>query len=358
MACASKPAPVAKPIPAVTPGDIWKYINEDQPYQNWSTFPPERVPADAVWKDDYINLWIEGEVAKIYMNSTALSAIDKAPRDLPYGSIIIAEVYPIKEDETLAECTEIAGFYKVEGSTALYNDWVSFAYAPDGSVPLLPDGRVMDAVYGPVFGTKTFCHSCHEAAENDFIWIDSPKYDVEHTQMPAPVAKPIPAVTPGDIWNYINEDQPYQDWSPFPPERVPADAVWKDDYHNTHLEGTVAKTYVNSTALSAIDKAPRDLPYGSIIVAEYYPIKEDGTLAECTAIAGFYKVEGSTAQHNDWVSFAYTPDGSVRDVDYGPVFGTKTFCHSCHEAAENDYIWIDSPKYDVEHTQMPSPEKQ
>lgn len=181
MACVPKPAPIAKPIPAVTPGDIWNYINEDQPYQNWSTFPPERIPADAVWKDDYVNtlcLWMEGYVIKIYVNSTALSAINKEPRDLPYGSIIIAEAYPIKEDETLAEFTHIAGRYKVEGSTARYNDWVSFLYTADGSVNHAGSGRF--------FGTKTLCHSCHEAAENDYIWIDSPKYDVEHTQMPAP----------------------------------------------------------------------------------------------------------------------------------------------------------------------------
>ena len=173
-----------------------------------------------------------------------------------------------------------------------------------------------------------------------------------------PDAKPIPAVTPEDIWNYINEDQPYQDWSTFPPERIPADAVWKDDYLNLFFEGIVIKIYVNSTALSAIDKTPRDLPYGSIILTEAYPIKEDETLAECMGIAGFYKVEGSTARYNDWVSFAYTPDGSVLDTGSGPVFGTKTYCYSCHEAAENDYIWIDSPKWDVEHTQMPSPEEQ
>ncbi|MFC1544952.1 cytochrome P460 family protein [Gemmatimonadota bacterium] len=178
IACASKPAPDAKPIPAVTPEDIWNYISEDQPYQDWSTFPPERIPAEAVWKDDYINGWIEGLVFKIYVNSTALSAIDKVPRNLPYGSIIIADVYKIKEDETLGEFMGMGGFYKVEGSTARYNDWVSFSYAPDGSV--------MDADSGPVFGTETHCYSCHEAAENDYIWIDSPKYDVEHTQMPSP----------------------------------------------------------------------------------------------------------------------------------------------------------------------------
>ena len=177
-ACATKPAPEANQLPAVTPGDIWNYISEVQPYQDWSTFPPERTPADAVWKDDYLNLFIEGLVCKIYLNSTALSAIDKVPRNLPYGSIIIAEVYPIKEDETLAECMAIAGFYKVEGSTARYNDWVSFSYTPDG--------KVYDEGSGPVFGTNTYCYSCHEAAENDYVWIDSPKWDAEHTQMPSP----------------------------------------------------------------------------------------------------------------------------------------------------------------------------
>ena len=178
MACAPEREPDVKPMPAVTPEAIWNYITEEQPYQNWSTFPPERIPADAVWKDNYLKLFIEGMVIKVYVNSIALSAIDKTPRDLPYGSIILVEVYPIKEDETLAECMGIAGFYKVEGSTARYNDWVSFSYTPDGSV--------MDEGSGPVFGTETYCYSCHEAAENDYIWIDSPKWDVGHTQMPSP----------------------------------------------------------------------------------------------------------------------------------------------------------------------------
>ncbi len=183
----SEPEPAPEPeaeadiqqMPAVTPQDVWKYIIEDEPFRDWSTFPLERIQADAVWKDNLLATWVEGHVTSIFLNSTARAAIDEVPRDLPYGSMIIAELYPIKGDDTVAESIMIAGFYKVKGSTARYNDWVSFAYTPDGAV--YDDGS------GPVFGTETNCYSCHEAAENDYIWIDSPKYDVEHTQMPQPV---------------------------------------------------------------------------------------------------------------------------------------------------------------------------
>ncbi len=175
----SEPEPEAEQKPAVTPENIWKYINEEQPFRNWSTFPSERISADAVWKDNYLTSFLEGNVIRIFLNSTALDAIDEVPRNLPYGSIIIAELHPIKEDDTVAESIMIGGFYKVKGSTARYNDWVSFAYTLDGAV--YDDGS------GPTFGTETDCYSCHEAAENDFIWIDSPKFDAEHTQMPRPV---------------------------------------------------------------------------------------------------------------------------------------------------------------------------
>ena len=45
MACAPEREPDAKQRPAVTPEYIWNLIIEDQPYQDWSTFPAERIPA-------------------------------------------------------------------------------------------------------------------------------------------------------------------------------------------------------------------------------------------------------------------------------------------------------------------------
>jgi len=176
------------------------------------------------------------------------------------------------------------------------------------------------------------------------------------TLAPKPPTTPLlPKATPEDMWQYITEDNPYTDWSTFPLERITPEAVWHDDYIFSFLEGQVIKIYVNDICLAALDEEPRDLPDGSIILVDVYPMMEEkGEVGEKWLITGFYKVKGSTAQDNDWVSFGYNPDGSLFQADEGPIFGTKTHCYSCHEAAENDYIWIDSPKFDIEHTQMPA----
>lgn len=179
-------------------------------------------------------------------------------------------------------------------------------------------------------------------------------FDTLLTPMPAHT---LPEATPEDIWKYLAEENLYTTWSTFPLERIPSDAVWQDDYIFSFLEGQVLKIYINDIGLAALDKKPRNMPNGTIILTDVFPIKEDGTVGDCWLITGFYKVEGSTARDNDWVSFGYNPDGSLFQIDYGPLFGTKTHCYGCHEAAENDYIWIDSPKFDAERSQMPPPEE-
>jgi len=175
----SETTDTSSPLPEVMPEAIWKYITEDNPYTTWSTFPSNRIPDSAKWKDDYILSFLEGNVFKIYINDIGLKALDKKPRNMPYGTIIIAEVYNTvgsEEKREIGSCWLITGFYKVEGSTARDNDWVTFAYNSDGTL--------FQAPYGSAFGTKTHCYACHEASENDYIWIDSPKYDSEHSQVP------------------------------------------------------------------------------------------------------------------------------------------------------------------------------
>lgn len=164
-------------LPEAAPEDVWKYITEDNSYNEWSTFPSHRIPDFAVWKDDYLTCWLSGNVTRIYVNDIALAALDDEPRDMPHGSIILGEVYNILADETVDAPWLIAGFYKVEGTTARDNDWVSFEYGPDGSL-------VYTCASVSGFGTKTRCYSCHEASENDYIWIDSPKFDAERSQVP------------------------------------------------------------------------------------------------------------------------------------------------------------------------------
>ena len=170
-------SPELASLPEAAPEDVWKYITEDNPYREWSTFPSDRIPDFAVWKDDYLTCWLSGNVTRIYVNDIALAALDEEPRDMPHGSIILGEVYNILADETVDAPWLIAGFYKVEGSTARDNDWLSFEYGPDGSL-------VYTCASVSGFGTKTRCYSCHEASENDYIWIDSPKFDAERSQVP------------------------------------------------------------------------------------------------------------------------------------------------------------------------------
>jgi hypothetical protein len=164
-------------LPEATADSIWKYISVDNRYEKWNTFPSERIPESLLWKDDYVTCWLAGNVNKIYVNDIALAALYDQPRDMPKGSIIISEIYHILPDDTLGDMWLIGGFYKFEGSTDTDNDWVSFEYGPEGNLLY-----TCASITG--FGTKTKCYDCHEASENDYIWIDSPKLDASRSQVP------------------------------------------------------------------------------------------------------------------------------------------------------------------------------
>jgi hypothetical protein len=167
----------------------------------------------------------------------------------------------------------------------------------------------------------------------------------------------LPEATPDDIWNYITEENPYTTWNLFPAERIPEFAKWEQDADYVvppspekfpSLQGTVSKIYINDIALAAINEEPRDLPNGSIIIYEIYGLRADGTLGNSGSFAGRYKVEGPTARKSDWVTFHYMLDGTVSN------FGPATGCHGCHEASENDYVWIDSPRLDAKWSKVPA----
>jgi len=168
----------------------------------------------------------------------------------------------------------------------------------------------------------------------------------------------LPEATTESVWKYIIQDNPYTAWDTFPKSRIPEFAIWKDDYIKpttkvSFLAGYVEKVYINNIGLSALGKEPRNLPYGTIIVIDYHPTQGDN-VSSPSWIAGRYKVKGSTARDNDWVTFGYNPDGTLFDIGYGPTFGTKTYCYHCHEASQNDYTWLDSPKYDASYSNVPA----
>jgi len=159
---------------------------------------------------------------------------------------------------------------------------------------------------------------------------------------------------------YHRGDEPYTEWSRFPEERIPDFLIWRDgsDYVIIRAgivwtDNTVGRTYVNDIALAALDDEPRDMPNGSIVIYESHRLQANGELGDLWLISGRYKVEGSTKRDNDWVTFGYYTNGNLYNVGFGPVFGTKTHCYSCHELSENDYFWTDSVKLDAGWTKVP-----
>ena len=167
-------------LPEVDQQSVWKYITKDNPYKNWNTFPIDRIPKFAIWKDNYIIptpkvASLAGKVGRIYLNDIAFSALNDKPRNLPYGSIIIVEISPI-QDKNVGEPWIINGRYKVKGSTNRDNDWVIFGYNSSG--------QLYDVGFGPVFGTNNVCYSCHELSKNDYLWIDSDELDQTYAKVP------------------------------------------------------------------------------------------------------------------------------------------------------------------------------
>lgn len=177
---------------------------------------------------------------------------------------------------------------------------------------------------------------------------------------PPPKSTSLPEVTSQAIWEYITQDEPYTEWNAFPVDRIPEFVLWKDgeDYilpapRSPWATGRLGKIYLNDIALAALDKEPRDFPNGSIIIWEMYKISGGGVVGDLESISGRYKVEGSTERDNDWVTFGYWTNGNLYNLGFGPVFGTKTACYSCHELSENDYMWTDSPRLDPSYTHVP-----
>ena len=179
------------------------------------------------------------------------------------------------------------------------------------------------------------------------------------TEPPAIDLASLPEVTSQAIWKYITQDEPYTEWNAFPVDRIPEFVLWKDgeDYilpapRSPWGTGRLGKIYLNDIALPALNKEPRDFPNGSIIIWEMYTI-QGGAVGNLESISGRYKVEGSTERDNDWVTFGYWSNGNLYNLGFGPVFGTKTACYSCHELSENDYMWVDSPELDPSYTNVP-----
>lgn len=131
--------------------------------------------------------------------------------------------------------------------------------------------------------------------------------------MPAPEAK--------DLWKYITEENPYEEWSFWP------DAKGWVEGQSPH--GAWLKNYVNRPALKSSDVPLKD---GSIIVKENYSKEK-----KLAAVTVMYKVKGYNPEAGNWYWVKYSPDGKAA------AEGKVKSCIKCHnKAAGNDYIFTHS----------------
>lgn len=231
-----------------------------------------------------------GDSATIYVNQIAREGIMNRTGKLSAGSMIVKENYT--PDKTLAALTVM---YKSPGYDPANNDWYWQMQMPDGSIPA--QGRLQD------------CINCHRGmADNDLLFTGST------------AAAPDPKAA--SVWEHLQQQSYQKNWKLMPGTQAMA--------AGTQPHGSFVTTYVNPTALDAINAKRPLLPPGSIVVKENY--MPDRTLA---AITVMLKSEGYDPDHNDWYWLQRTATGTV--AAEGRVRG----CYTCHATvAKNDYLYL------------------
>lgn len=130
----------------------------------------------------------------------------------------------------------------------------------------------------------------------------------------------LPAAEGEALWNYITQENPYQNWEFWP--------GYEGMYPGQSPHGAYLKLYANKAAIKAV-RAGDPMPAGAILVKENYG-KDKNTLM---AVTPMYKVEGYNPEGGDWFWGKYGPEGKIMKA--GKVGG----CIGCHRTAENrDYI--------------------
>jgi hypothetical protein len=148
MSCAEREAPPAIALEDLNARTLWKHMNQDEPYAEYS-FWPENV---GLVKGNAPH----GEFIKTFVNDRALKP--KGPH-FPDGSVIVKENYTA--DSTLAKLTVM---YKAKGYNPEGGDWFWAVYEPDGAVKA--EGKVQS------------CIGCHTVRKDkDFVFL----YTIEGT---------------------------------------------------------------------------------------------------------------------------------------------------------------------------------
>lgn len=134
----------------------------------------------------------------------------------------------------------------------------------------------------------------------------------------------LPETVGSEVWAYLLGENYQETWTLWPGKG--------EKYPGAEPHGMLLTTYLNSTALDALNAKAGSMPDASIIVKENY--MPDGTLAATTVM---YKVPEYNPEFNDWFWTKVKADGSIEAE--GKVAG----CQACHGAkSSNDYVYTGS----------------
>ncbi len=273
-------AVVASPAP--TSDAVKDFLAKQNYRQTWRRWPGTG--------EFYSGSQPHGMLLTTYVNQVAFDAIRQRKGTMPDGAMIVKENY--MQDRTLAALTVM---YKSAGFDPANNDWFWQQQLADGSVPA--SGRVAG------------CASCHrQVTGNDYLFTGS--------------IAPFPEPRAAAVWEHMQKEEYQKNWKLMPGTEA--------QQRGSQPHGSLVTTYVNPTALEAIQQQRKLLPTGSVVVKENY--MPDRTLAAVTVM---YKVEGYNPDSNDWYWLQRLANGTV--AAEGRVSG----CQNCHRAvADKDYLYL------------------
>jgi hypothetical protein len=301
-------------LPGADTSDILDYVLNQDPYTEWDTWTADR------WTD--FSSYIESRAphtttARIFVNDIARAAADAEDFDgiLPPGSIIVKESYDGMPDAP-GDLVFIALMYKIEGFNPAANDWYWIEVEAS-------DTQIMFE------GADSLCISCHNQPGN----VD---YLLRYAFGAEPLAQfgtPLPPADADAIIDYVRNQDPYAAWGTWP-----TDEVNTEDYASflpgESVHGRAVRIYVNDRALNALasEHFHGILPPGSLIVKEDYSGQPESP-GDPVALTLMYKVDGFSAEGNDWYWVGEVADGTVSES------GASTVCLDCHSQEGNsDYL--------------------
>lgn len=139
-----------------------------------------------------------------------------------------------------------------------------------------------------------------------------------------------PDTTGAALWAHMQEAKYQESWQLWPGKEA--------YYEGTDPHGRLLTTYLNETALAALNGDAAMMPEGAIVVKENY--MPDSTLA---AITVMHKVAaGYNPDHNDWFFAKFQPSGALEMAPDGSMAleGRVPGCQACHgQQKDNDYLF-------------------